>query len=85
MLVDLDEQRGWVETQQTLTAAEKPDFMNELLKQIDSAPFDQAEQLIAQINRVWVNRIDAQKAPAQYLESDGFRAAIRFAGKLSLT
>jgi flagellar biosynthesis protein FlhG len=81
----LDEQRGWVESQQTLTEAENPDFMNELLKQIDSAPFDQAEQLIAQINRVWVNRIDAQKAPAQYLESDGFRAAIRFAGKLSLT
>ena len=79
----LDEQLGWVEKQQALTAAEKPDFINELLQQIDSAPFDQAEQLIAQLNRAWLKRIDAQQAPAQYLESEGFRAAIRFAGKLS--
>ena len=78
----LDEQLVWVEKQRVKTEAEKPDFTNELLNQIDSAPFDQAEQWVAQLNRAWLNRIDAQKAPAQYLESDGFRAAIRFAGKL---
>ena len=78
----LQEQTGWVENIASSSAPEKPDSIKDLLQQIDSAPFDQAEQLVAQINRAWLNRIDAQQAPAKYLESDGFRAAVRFAGKL---
>ena len=74
----LDQQFGWIESR-----SEKEETVTDiagLIEMIHSAPFDQAEQMIAQINQAWIERIEAHQAPAKYLESEGFRAAIRFAG-----
>lgn len=71
-----------VEGEPAAKPANPPGGIEGLLETLQTAPFEQAEQLIAQINKTWIDRLEQQHAPAGYLESEGFRAAIRFASLL---
>lgn len=79
----LGEQLNRVAAVETVSASShEMDAVNELIESIHSAPFDQAEQWVAKINQAWLQRVDSHRAPVRYLQSDGFRAALRFASKL---
>jgi len=58
-------------------------WMADLVSTIESAPFDEAEQLMALISTHWISRVEEEIENSSYLNSEGFKAAIRFASKLN--
>jgi len=60
-------------------------WMGDLVEIIENKSFEEAEQLMAFISTCWLNRLDQKQDNLQYLNSSGFKAAIRFASKLKKT
>jgi MinD-like ATPase involved in chromosome partitioning or flagellar assembly len=57
-------------------------WMNDLIASIKAAPFDQVEQLMSQITRVWMQRLDSETRSFKRDNEAGFKAAIHFASRL---
>lgn len=51
---------------------------------IQSAPFEEAEQIMAWLSKLWIDRLDSKKENEKYLNSAGYDAAVKFASKLKI-
>ncbi|MBT3723438.1 MAG: MinD/ParA family protein [Gammaproteobacteria bacterium] len=63
---------------------DKQPWLNSVLDVIQTAPFEESEQLIALLSKHWLDRLESETTDKKYLNSDGYKAAIRFASKLKL-
>ena len=59
-----------------------PAWLSDLIKSIQSAPFDEVEALMSQIMRVWMQRLDSETRSTKRDDGAGFKAAIHFASRL---
>lgn len=72
------------ETNSKPASLEQP-WLDEMLKTIESAPFDEAEQIIAFISKRWLDRMNEEDLDGIDTNPSGYRAAIKFASKLKIS
>ncbi len=81
----LSEQRGVIENDDTVELKnDRPPWVNAVMDNLQTEPFDKAEQLIALLSKQWIERLESESDNKKYLDSESYRTAIRFASKLRL-